>query len=165
MRPRLHAALGGEGRVALSASHLSHRLAGFSLLELLITVLIVGILAALALPNFGKAVEKAKVKDVQSTLAAIAAAERVYRLDQGGFGTLANLTANNYASDPDAGNANTDWNFAVAGAGAAFAATATRTGGAYNTNTVQVDQDYTGASVPAAPYNGRIYDGNHPLRD
>lgn len=168
LSPRLRDSPGGEGAADLSARRLpGSSPGGFSLLELLITVLIVGILSALALPNFGKAVEKAKVKDAQTALASIAAAERVYRLDQGNYGTLADLTANRYVADPDAGNANADWNFVAAAAGAAFAATATRTGGAYNANTIQVDQNFTGSPQ----YGGRIYDGGpppstpHPLRD
>ena len=131
------------------------------MMELLITVIIVAILAAVALPNFGKAIEKAKVKDAETALASIASAERVYRLDQSDFGNLADLTANNYVSDPDGGNQNVDWNFAVTGAGAAFTATATRTGGGYNGNTIEVDEAYTGGAV----YGGKTYDGNHPLRD
>ncbi len=138
---------------------------GFTLLELIITVLIVGIVASFAIPNFSKMVEKAKVRDVQTALAALATAERIYRLDQGTYGTLANLAANNYASDPDAGNFNVDWDYAVVSGGAAFTATATRTGGGYNNNTVLVNQNYTGAPVAGAPYNGRTYAGSHPLRD
>lgn len=127
-------------------------------MELMITVVIVGILAAIALPSFSKAVERAKVKETQAALAAIAGAERVYRLDQVGYGTLANLTANRYTSDPG----NTDWNFATSGVTAtAFTATATRTAGGYAGNTILVDEDYTGGAV----YAGKIYDGTHPLHD
>lgn len=136
---------------------------GFSLLELLITVLIVGILATVALPNFTKSVEKAKVKDAQSVLASVASSERIYRLDQGSFGTLGNLTENNYIADPDGGNLNVDWDFAivVGGAGTTFTAAAARTGGGYNGQTVEVDEAFTGGPV----YAGKVYDGNHALRD
>ena len=161
MAHRLRKRQGGEGETDLFALRFPARSGGLTLLELLITVVIVGILAAVALPSFSKAVEKAKVKDAQTALAAIASAERVYRLDQGGFGNLANLTANNYTSDPDSNNQNANWNFAVAGAGAAFTATATRTGGGYNGNTIIADEAYTGNAV----YGGKIYNGNHPLRD
>ena len=134
-------------------------------MELLITVVIVGILASVALPNFTRSVEKAQVKDVQSTLALIASSQRVYRLDQGGFGTLAQLTADNYVADPDAGNSNTNWNFAIAvgGGGTTFTATATRTGGGFNGQTVRVNQLFTGDPIYGNP--PRIYDGTHALRD
>ena len=132
---------------------------GVTLLELLVVIAIVGILAAMALPNFGKSIEGSRVKDTQAILAAIYSAERVYRLDQGGFGTLGNLVNNNYVSPPDANNSNADWDFGVTNDGtttsATFLATGTRTGGGYNNNTVRVNQGF----------DGRCYDGNHPLRD
>lgn len=132
------------------------------MMELLVTVIIVGILAAIALPNFGKAIEKAKVKDAETALAAIASAERVYRLDQGDFGSLADLTSNHYVSDPDAGNSNTDWDFEDSNVPAGtFTITAKRTGGGYDGAKVKVDQAYTGGPV----YGGKIYDGDHILRD
>ena len=163
---RLHDHQGGEGGADLSALRFPHaRPRGFSLLELLITVVIVSILASIALPNFAKAIEQAKVKDGQTVLAAIASAERIYRLDQGSFGSFGNLTVNRYVSDPDAGNQNENWNFAAVVAGGGFTATATRTGSRYNGNTIVVDQNYTGAPIAGAPYNGRTYAGNHPLRD
>ena len=136
-------------------------------MELLITVVIVGILAAIALPNFSNGVERTKVLDAQTALSAIASAERIYRMDQGVFGTMANLTTDNYTSDPDAGNINTDWDFAivVGGGGTTFTATATRTGGGFNGNTIAVDQNFTGVDIPGAPYNGNTYAGNHPLHE
>lgn len=145
----------------------SFSLGGFTLLELLITVVIVGILAAVALPNFGRSVERAQVHDAQTALSAIASSERIYRLDQGTFGTLAQLTADNYIADPDAGNNNANWDFAIAvgGGGTTFTATATRTGGGFNGDTILVDQNFTGGDIPGAPYNGNTYGGTHPLHD
>lgn len=138
--------------------------AGFSMLELIIAVFIVGILASVALPNWGRAVERSKVKDVQSTLSAAFEAERMHRLDDDAYGTLNELFINGYLSDPDAGNANADWNFASSNISATtFTITATRTGGGFNGNTVVVDQNYTSQLV--AGYGNRIYNGNHTLRD
>ena len=128
---------------------------GFTLLELLIAVVIVGILAALAIPNFTKSIEKGKVRDAEVVLSSLHSAERVYYLDQNSYGTDANLFANGYATNPDAGNSNPDWDYAAAPAGTTFSVTATRTGGGYNGKTIQVTQTF----------HGRIYGGNHPLRD
>ena len=119
---------------------------GFTLLELMIGLVIVAILASIAIPSFSKAIEKTKIKDAQTTLSAIYSAEKIYHLDQNTYGTLGNLVANNYISDPDPGNSNADWNFADGHAptDTTFNVTATRTGGSYNGNTVWVEQDFAG---------------------
>ena len=56
---------------------------GFTLLELLIVVLIIGILAAVALPQYNKAVNKAKFAKLQSTVSSLSDAYREYVLIHG----------------------------------------------------------------------------------
>ena len=133
---------------------------GFTLMELMIGLIIVGILATMALPGFSRAVERTRVKDAQTVLAAIYSSEKVYRLDQNSYGTLLQLVAERYVSDPDPTDSNPNWNFAAGGTGGgppfnSFSATATRTGGGNNGQTVTVDQNF----------NGTGYGGTHPLRD
>lgn len=56
-------------------------LAGFTLIELLIVVAIIGILAAIAVPNFLNAQMRAKIAHVQSDFKAIATSMEMYQMD------------------------------------------------------------------------------------
>lgn len=71
------------------------RRSGFSLLELLVVILIIGVLAAVALPQYQKAVIKSRLGAIKNLTRSIADAEKVYY-----------MTYNEYT--PDVGNLSVD---------------------------------------------------------
>lgn len=58
---------------------------GFTLIELLVVVLIIGVLAAIALPKYLTAVKKAHASEAITTLRAVRDAQRVYLLEHGQY--------------------------------------------------------------------------------
>ncbi|MGE0554763.1 MAG: type IV pilin protein [Gemmatimonadales bacterium] len=67
--------------------------AGFTLIELLIVVVIIGILAAIAIPKFAATKDKAKLASVRSDLRNIMTAQEAYWADFTTFASLAQLQA------------------------------------------------------------------------
>jgi prepilin-type N-terminal cleavage/methylation domain-containing protein len=78
----------------LSKFHRSQK--GFTLIELMIVVVIIGILAALAIPRFMRATTKSKQSEAKNILKQIYAMERAYRQEYDvywGQGTTASAAA------------------------------------------------------------------------
>ncbi len=72
----------GRSRIKYGMTSLFNN-GGFTLIELLVVVLIIGILAAVAVPQYQKAVKKSKATDSITLLKAVFEATEVYALEHG----------------------------------------------------------------------------------
>jgi prepilin-type N-terminal cleavage/methylation domain-containing protein len=82
-------------------SKFHNRQKGFTLIELMIVVVIIGILAALAIPRFMTATTKSKQSEAKGILKQIYTMERTYRQENNaywGAGTSANAGSNAFAT-------------------------------------------------------------------
>ncbi len=72
--------------------------AGFTLIELLIVVVIIGILAAIAIPKFAATKDKAKLASVKTDLRNLLTSQEAYFSDYSAYASWANLQAKTNAS-------------------------------------------------------------------
>lgn len=77
---------------------------GFTLIELLIVVVIIGILAAIAIPKFATTKDKAKLASVKTDLRNFMTAQEAYFSDYATYGSLAQLQAAPYNYSFSTGN-------------------------------------------------------------
>ena len=134
---------------------------GYSLIELLVVVLIVSVLASTAIPRYTKMVEKSRMRDAESKLAIIYQAQRMYRLDFGGFSTRGTLITA-YMPEPNTA----EFQYTITPAGGplftSYTATATRqpaNAGKYNGGTISLVA-ITSTSALTYTYDTAIYLNN-----
>lgn len=118
---------------------------GFTLIELLVVILIIGILAAIALPKFGNTKSRAAIATMKADLRNLATVQESYFLDNQLYSsTLANLQANPYGYKFSGQNSVT----ITAGTGGLWSASATSPAAGAVTCTVSY---HTGASDDGLP--------------
>ncbi len=128
----------------------------YTLMELLITLIIIAIVTAVGLPQYAKTVERARWNEARDTLLSIYSGERTYSTVNGDqYITIAAGAAqsvwrdNIYMDNPNAAGGAVS--YSVTAAGATFTATATRVGGPSNGRTITVNQDRTFGGTWAEP--------------
>jgi type IV pilus assembly protein PilA len=122
---------------------------GFTLVELVIVVIIIGILAGLSLPIFSAAKEKSLDKEAKTALTLIYSANKVYHSQNDNFyppGGSGGYAAINQNLNLDLST--TNWSYSISGASGAYTATATRSGRTWIVNQGSPVPTCSGSCLP-----------------
>lgn len=118
---------------------------GFSLVELMIVLVIVGILAAVAVPIYTNQVRKARMGEADAALGTIRTQLRVYYGENGSYpstsGPVVPATWNDIAADELKGKYFTDASYTYAGTDSTFKITCDK--GEWLNSNREMDQDGT----------------------
>src|SRR3954449_2399498 len=116
------------------------RRGGYSLLEVMVVSTIMGIIVAIPIPMFAKAIEQSKLDVASANLRAIWCAERYYYLENKSYGSLADLQAAGLV-DPSIGSGSSYYAYSIDKAdGQSFTATAQHPANSRCSGSMSVDQ-------------------------
>lgn len=107
---------------------------GFTLLELLMVVIIIGILAALALPSYYRAVERSRAAEANTIIGQLRGAIQRYCVEQQAF--PADLSGLDIEDPNNLASRNWDYSIAAAGSCSSFTLNAVRNSGPCSGSTI-----------------------------
>lgn len=126
-----------------------NRRAGFTLVELLIVVLIIGALLAIALPLYQNAVRQATDNSVKANLRSMFTAVQTYKTKNGGYPTITQLNAE-LGGSLDGKPAGVTYSFTAPAGTTDGVITATETGDVFGTTATAETLNYSFANNASA---------------
>lgn len=109
--------------MAISESSKAHRIAGFTLTEIMIVIVVIGVLASIAWPRYILITEKSRTAEAKDVLGRIRATEIGYYFEYDSYTTNLALLPMDV---PILCNTSFYYNYSISGGGASFTASATR---------------------------------------
>ena len=119
---------------------------GITLIELLVVIVIVGILAAIAIPVYNGYIQRARRADAKTALEQVRAAQEMWRAEKGSYSVSVAELQTTMGAPPTSINAYYNWAFTATGA-AAWTAQATALGSQFSDGNLTINQD--GVKLPA----------------